>query len=397
MLSSADLSRAFARLRSAATDSRPVAGLTHDFYRYPGRFSPGLASTAISAFSEPGDLVLDPYMGGGTTIVEAMAHGRRAVGCDLNSLAIFLTSAKCTALTSSEAAAVKNWASTVLPALRYSAPLGSAARVLCPRRTRNLELPDCRPIKKLIALALDSLDTIPTHPGRVFARAVLLNVGQWALNGRKTPASTTDFRNRLTTSALSMLSASAELFASRLLQSDGDAEPTLIEASAESLGSHAPFDSGQKADLVVTSPPYPGIHILYHRWQVDGRKESPAPYWIAGCQDGRGNAFYNFADRRGEDDAYFAMSLRTLRGIRAVTRDGAIVVQVLAFARPHQQLQRYLSTMAMAGFREIRLDVDLGRTSHRRIWRDVPGRRWHARMKGELRSAREVVLVHRAE
>lgn len=41
--------------------------------------------------------------------------------------------------------------------------------------------------------------------------------------------------------------------------------------------------------LVATSPPYPGVHILYHRWQVDGRKEAPLPFVIANMLDGCGS------------------------------------------------------------------------------------------------------------
>jgi DNA modification methylase len=53
---------------------------------------------AIEAFSSPGDLVLDPYMGGGTTIVEAIASDRRAVGSNINSLAVLVAKAKTTYL-----------------------------------------------------------------------------------------------------------------------------------------------------------------------------------------------------------------------------------------------------------------------------------------------------------
>ena len=60
------------RLVEAACDASPIAGLTHNFYRYPARFSPKLVRAAIEAFTEPGDLVLDPFVGGGTTLVEAM-------------------------------------------------------------------------------------------------------------------------------------------------------------------------------------------------------------------------------------------------------------------------------------------------------------------------------------
>src|SRR5262249_7180553 len=52
-----------------------VSGLTHNFYRYPARFSPRFARGAIEAFSERGDVILDPFMGGATTLVEARALG----------------------------------------------------------------------------------------------------------------------------------------------------------------------------------------------------------------------------------------------------------------------------------------------------------------------------------
>ena len=80
---------AVGQLRLALRSRQYVSGLTHSFYRYPARFSPLFARTAIALFSKPGDTVLDPFVGGGTTVVETLAAGRRAVGVDLNSLAVF--------------------------------------------------------------------------------------------------------------------------------------------------------------------------------------------------------------------------------------------------------------------------------------------------------------------
>ena len=61
-------------LIKAARDAAPVSGLTHNFYRYPARFSPAFVGEAIFALSSPGDWVMDPFVGGGTTLVEALTR-----------------------------------------------------------------------------------------------------------------------------------------------------------------------------------------------------------------------------------------------------------------------------------------------------------------------------------
>ncbi len=91
---------------AAARDQTPIVGLTHNFYRHPARFSPSFVAAAIQCFSRPGDLVLDPFVGGGTTIIEAMISGRRAVGSDLNSLSIFVTRVKTSILSRAERDAI---------------------------------------------------------------------------------------------------------------------------------------------------------------------------------------------------------------------------------------------------------------------------------------------------
>lgn len=375
----------FAALRDAALDSRPVSGLTHRFYRYPARFSPAFAAAAIEQFSAPGALVLDAYMGGATTIVEAIVRGRRAVGSDINSLAVFVARVKITPLGATDRSALMRWAEEVVPSLLYNAMPTGLSEVISRERTTNMSLPIARPIKKVLALALLTLARLPSREAQDFARCALLNAGQWALNGRKRPATLTEFRERLSASVMEMLDGLAE-FESRAGER---ASAFLINDSASNLSHHAPFLE-EKADLVVTSPPYPGIHMLYHRWQVDGRRETPAPYWLAASNDGEGPAFYNFADRRpAAAGRYFAESLRTLKGIRDVTKHGAAFVQMIAFSDPDLQLPRYLRNMQRAGFEEVR-------SSTGRIWRGVPGRSWHANLKGELNAAREVVLVHQA-
>jgi DNA modification methylase len=51
--------------------------------RHPAKMLPDLAVHAIATYSRPGDLVLDPMCGAGTTLVEAVHLGRDAIGVDL--------------------------------------------------------------------------------------------------------------------------------------------------------------------------------------------------------------------------------------------------------------------------------------------------------------------------
>ncbi|WP_018265333.1 DNA methyltransferase [Methylosinus sp. LW4] len=58
---------------------------------YRGCFKPQLPGFFISRLTSPGDAVLDPFMGRGTTPLEAALQGRRPMGADINPLSILLT------------------------------------------------------------------------------------------------------------------------------------------------------------------------------------------------------------------------------------------------------------------------------------------------------------------
>ncbi|WP_432003353.1 TRM11 family SAM-dependent methyltransferase [Streptomyces sioyaensis] len=49
---------------------------------HPAKMHPGIAAHAIHTYTQPGDLVLDPMCGIGTTLVEALHLGRNALGIE---------------------------------------------------------------------------------------------------------------------------------------------------------------------------------------------------------------------------------------------------------------------------------------------------------------------------
>lgn len=64
------------------------------YHWYPARYVPQLPGILINYFTEPGQLVLDPFCGSGTTLLEAYKFGRRSIGIELNPTAALMTRAK---------------------------------------------------------------------------------------------------------------------------------------------------------------------------------------------------------------------------------------------------------------------------------------------------------------
>lgn len=72
---------------------------------YPAEKPPEVAEVLIGQSSEPGELVVDPFMGSGSTGVAALRLGRRFLGNDLNPEAVKAADARLRAVTGAPAAA----------------------------------------------------------------------------------------------------------------------------------------------------------------------------------------------------------------------------------------------------------------------------------------------------
>lgn len=66
----------------------------HRLHPYLGKFVPQLAQVFLRRYAKPGRYVWDPFVGSGTTLVEANAFGARAAGCDVSAFNCLLTRVK---------------------------------------------------------------------------------------------------------------------------------------------------------------------------------------------------------------------------------------------------------------------------------------------------------------
>ncbi len=72
---------------------------SHNYHSFPAKFPPQLPRKFIHHLTAPNDIVLDPMMGSGTTLLEAILANRIGLGFDIDPLAIHLSKVKATALT----------------------------------------------------------------------------------------------------------------------------------------------------------------------------------------------------------------------------------------------------------------------------------------------------------
>ncbi len=375
-------------LITAVRSQERVKGLTHEFYKYPARFSPDFARAAIRAFTTTGDVVLDPFMGGGTTLVEATALGRRALGSDISELSCFVSRAKTLVLSDDDLDCVSRWLETNLTRtnlhLRNPRPL----EWIDAGYQRNVNTRETWRIRKLIEILLHDLPALSAPRQRDFARAIVLRTAQWALDCR-TKIPTVDLFRKQIGEYHSRMVVGAVDYRTAAGRARGR---LIINRAAKDLDIDA-IEKFGKPKLVVTSPPYPGVHVLYHRWQILGRKETPAPFWIANSNDGSGLSHYTFGDRKSPNlDAYFSHAEMNFRTIADACSQETIVVQLVAFSQPSVQLPRYLETMQRVGLREVAAPTEVC-GSDGRLWRTVPNRRWYAK-QGTSEAGNEVVLFH---
>ena len=73
---------------------RHTQASTHFFHHWTAKFIPQIPRRLLEMYARPGDIVLDPFMGSGTTLVEAARMGYDSWGTDINPLAVKIAQAK---------------------------------------------------------------------------------------------------------------------------------------------------------------------------------------------------------------------------------------------------------------------------------------------------------------
>jgi hypothetical protein len=311
----------------AGREDDPDRVHVHGFHTYPARMHPVTASRLVRALSGEGSTVLDPFCGSGTVLVEALIAGRRAVGADLNPLAVRLARAK----TALHDAATRE---ALVGAAREIAGFADQRRRQRAGATRRYPPDDVAHFEPHVLLELDSLragitgleDARLREALSLVLSAILVKVSR-----RTSDTSTTAVARRIAAGYPARLFVKkTEELARRLAALEAllppGAAPARVEVDdATRLRTVPPAT----IDAVVTSPPYAATydylahHALRLRWlDLDAR----------GLADREMGSRRRYAalDPQQARDAWSRELGATLRALSRACRKGATVALLLA-------------------------------------------------------------------
>lgn len=303
----------------------------HGFHTYPARMHPTTAGRLVRAATDEGAVVLDPFCGSGTVLVEAMVAGRRAVGTDLNPLAVRLAGVKTARLDATDL-------ETITRGARTAAAFADERRLRRAGATRRYPREDVASFDPHVFLELDSLRSAIaslelTDRARgaleLVLSAILVKLSKRASD---TASGATERAPRRLAAgyAARLLVRKADEFAERIAGLDALMPPNMPPARvALDDAARLRTVSASTIDAVVTSPPYVATydyvehHALRLRWLgLD------AGAFAAGEIGSRRR--YGRLDARAAREAWSRELGAALRAISRVCRKGAPVALVLA-------------------------------------------------------------------
>ena len=328
----------------------------HGLHPYLGKFIPQLVERLLARYGRPGQRVLDPFAGSGTTLVQALESGFDATGVDVAAFNALLMDVKTReynpfALERDVRDALRRFES-VAAALGPGPGDGYVSEWYAPRAAAELlafrsvvagrEHTDL--LRVVLARAARSA-RLTTHFDLDFPRAPVREE-YWCHKHRRRcrPVERADhFLRRYATDTVGRIRAFARARAQ-------GRQTTVLHGDARGLALGGPFD------LVVTSPPYPGL--------IDYHEQHRYAYELLGLEDRRAEEVGAAAlgTSRAALDAYVDDIAAVLGNARRALRPRAPVLVVV-----HDRRDLFEAVLARAGLvLEGRLRRHVNRRTGRR-------------------------------
>ena len=311
----------------------------HGFHAYPARLHPTTAARLVAALATERATVLDPFCGSGTMLIEAMLAGRRAVGTDLNPLAVRLTRLKTARRDPRELEAMVSSAKAVVAFADERRARRAGATHRFPRE--DVALFDPHVLLELDSIRAGILEETREAPVvretlELVLSSILIKVSRQAAD-----SSTAQVKKRIMPG-----------FPARIFESKAEELARRLAEFAAKLPEEAPAPvvalddavrlktvPASSVDIVITSPPYAATHdyVAHHaarmRWLgLDGRAFE--------AHEIGSRRRYAELDAAGVRDEWSRELARMLKALARACRPGGKIALVIGDSAVHGEALR---------------------------------------------------------
>jgi DNA modification methylase len=387
------------KIIDSANSKKKINGKTHTFYRYPAAFSPIFAETIINIFTKPSDVILDPFVGGGTSAVEAFALQRKFYGIDVNPLSVLVSKVKTTILSYKKIIFIKKFNEKIVNTkINFKSKRrknhSNLSHYFNTKNFSNEEIRKINQIKAGLEQYHFASNKIKDVTVRNFLTCLLLRTTKNILDNVRPIGSFKKFKLDLVNNCNRMLSDMVdfekELEINKSIYGSHN-KVKILKSDILKLRKINSLKKG-KIKLILTSPPYPGINISYNRWQLHGRRDTKLPYWIMNTKAPVFTKLNYKHGKKRELNDYYQNMTKVFRNLRPYCSSNCLIVKLLSFRNKIKEFRMYREAMDKAGLEEIKIL----KKGDGRLWRTVPKRRWQVRYsKKKLKSNKEVLLVYK--
>ena len=251
-------------------NTNSVTKSTHGFHKYPAKFIPQIPQWAINKYlkNKTNKLILDPFCGSGTTLVESILSGNYSIGIDIDPLSALISKVKTTKIDVEKLHLVVDWLNKCIE-----------------NPPSELFIPDCQTLEHWFTKeTINKLSIIRTLLNQISDNfenekaikdiqdlllicfsSIIRRVSNADNESQKTYVSHTKIKQP--EEVFTLFFSQLDYFVERITEFSSNlnlkSAEIIVSSSASSLTN---LLQNKKADLVITSPPYiKAIDYIYNQ------------------------------------------------------------------------------------------------------------------------------------
>lgn len=233
---------------------------------YPAKFPVDTALQYIEKYTNPEDVVFDPFVGSGTTLLASSVLNRSGFGTDINYIAILISSFKLLSLNETDIDGLKAFISSFRET--YQEAIESVRKFTYP----SVEHWFCNDSILTLSLIKEKISQLENERQKTFGNLVFSSIINTVSNQEGDTRYAAIKKDFITTDYIAETFIKKFNYALTLFISFGGIERNLnnkaVFCDARQCDKLAPSDS---VDLILTSPPYPNTYdyYLYHKHRMN--------------------------------------------------------------------------------------------------------------------------------